>query len=431
MTALAAEFVEEYRRRLSEVGGEAAAYVGARVARCGEAPVSEARDAAIEALSDAADVFGDKAQALACDLFDEVAEAEGVRARASLADGLVDPAWVERKVRYYAGALGRGDAALFRSKVEALASYHVRLSAWGCTAANCERAGLAWARVPTGRETCGWCFMLASRGFCYASERTAQGGSHPGCDCVAVPGLPGKTWVEGYDPEGMALRWGMCVDAVDNESLDRRARAAWDAMGAEGRWRYRAKLKPEVQAFLERMPQGERDLDSRAADEVAFGRFRAERLMKEAMREAERRDAGWLHDEVAPVPAMEAGARPLKKELDVGGILCENGFTVRFIREINKTCVKTPDAYLGTSVFEFKIPEGWSSPDGIHTMRKQFFKAKGKGTSHLLVSNAANGADAGEMERAAALALFSGDFPYIDEVIVVDAVTRKLIRIKK
>lgn len=47
-----------------------------------------------------------------------------------------------------------------------------------------------YARVPTGRETCAWCFMLASRGYVYKSFESAGGLDpdhyHPHCDCVVV-----------------------------------------------------------------------------------------------------------------------------------------------------------------------------------------------------------------------------------------------------
>lgn len=73
-----------------------------------------------------------------------------------------------------------------------------------------------WARVPTGRETCGFCWMLASRGPVYTSSGTAGAkgsqksvirkvadGSfssddmdkwHPGCDCKVVPVFKLDDW---------------------------------------------------------------------------------------------------------------------------------------------------------------------------------------------------------------------------------------------
>ena len=74
-----------------------------------------------------------------------------------------------------------------------------------------------WARVATGRETCGWCLMLVSRGAVYHSARDAgaklddrealkvsNSGSmdpeemmnewHAGCDCKIVPVFDLKNW---------------------------------------------------------------------------------------------------------------------------------------------------------------------------------------------------------------------------------------------
>lgn len=73
-----------------------------------------------------------------------------------------------------------------------------------------------WARVPTGRETCGFCWMLCSRGPVYenswqagakvgdakAIKRTADGSFssddmnkwHTGCDCKAVPVFRLEEW---------------------------------------------------------------------------------------------------------------------------------------------------------------------------------------------------------------------------------------------
>ncbi|AOZ62833.1 capsid maturation protease [Rhodococcus phage Partridge] len=73
-----------------------------------------------------------------------------------------------------------------------------------------------WARVPTGRETCGFCLMLVSRGPVYRSAEAAglrlgnsdaikalQGDLdvseymdqwHPGCDCKTVPVFKLSDW---------------------------------------------------------------------------------------------------------------------------------------------------------------------------------------------------------------------------------------------
>lgn len=56
-----------------------------------------------------------------------------------------------------------------------------------------------YARVPSGAETCAWCWSLAGLGFQYKSAESASH-SHSGCDCVITPSW-GESGVEGYDSE--------------------------------------------------------------------------------------------------------------------------------------------------------------------------------------------------------------------------------------
>jgi uncharacterized membrane protein YgcG len=61
-----------------------------------------------------------------------------------------------------------------------------------------------WARVPVGSYTCPFCVMLASRGFVYATEKSAgsSGQYHAYCDCALVPsGKKGAANIDGYDPD--------------------------------------------------------------------------------------------------------------------------------------------------------------------------------------------------------------------------------------
>lgn len=70
-----------------------------------------------------------------------------------------------------------------------------------------------FARVPAGAETCAFCHMLASRGWAYATEKSASmtgGGKrfHAGCDCQVVPAFGGTDPViEGYDPDLLYQRY--------------------------------------------------------------------------------------------------------------------------------------------------------------------------------------------------------------------------------
>ncbi len=183
------------------------------------ASVEQHREAAIRAVSAASSSYGRVSSSCSASLFDELAEAQGSPARFRVAD-TTDRAYVEEKVRWLAGRLRRGDADGFRRGAVDLAAAQVMRNAQASMAANCERAGARWARVPHGPRPCEWCFMLASRGFAYKTARTASAGGHMRCLCALVPDFDGKTAVEGYDPDGMYARWRMCAETVGRDPAD-------------------------------------------------------------------------------------------------------------------------------------------------------------------------------------------------------------------
>ncbi len=84
-----------------------------------------------------------------------------------------------------------------------LAADQVKRAANRTMRQNCERDGVKYARVPTGAETCGFCIMLASRGFVYSTAQAAGelDHYHRSCDCKIVAGFDGETEIEGYDPD--------------------------------------------------------------------------------------------------------------------------------------------------------------------------------------------------------------------------------------
>lgn len=65
-------------------------------------------------------------------------------------------------------------------------------------------ANVTYARVPRGAKTCAFCTMLASRGFVYATAKTAgeENKYHHDCDCMIVPSWDAKqAKLKGYDPD--------------------------------------------------------------------------------------------------------------------------------------------------------------------------------------------------------------------------------------
>lgn len=253
--------LNRYRQDLDRRSNAAKAYVSGRVLdECRGLSVAEARKRALEIVGDSNGVFGDQAQTIAADLFDEICSAEGIDATSEVFDDVIDYASMEEKVRYYAGDMKDGDINGYAGSLSDLAAFYVKRSAYENMVRNCDRNNVRYARVATGRETCGWCFMLSSRDFVYHSEQTAEHGMHAHCDCIVVPGRRGATKIQGYDPEGMRRRWAMCVDASGGYPDGTEVRARWDAMTDEERAAYKGGWKRFSQLEYSRAVRAEAEV---------------------------------------------------------------------------------------------------------------------------------------------------------------------------
>ena len=203
--------LDRYRDQVRSRQDDAYAYVAARLQQeASGMTVAEAREDAIGIIEDCLAVYGDQAQAVSASFFDEICAAEGIdAATGEMFDDVIDSSKLADKVHYYAGKLVDGDWDGYVGSNADLAAYYVHRSALENMERNCDANHVRYARAPTGRETCSWCFMLASRDFDYRSEKSAAAASHPHCDCVVVPGVKGRTRIEGYDPDGMRKRMGV------------------------------------------------------------------------------------------------------------------------------------------------------------------------------------------------------------------------------
>lgn len=265
--------LERYRTDVDAYGDAAASYVEKYISALMEEnpgiPVDELRDEAIEAIEDALNAFGDQASELALDLLEEITGAYGIDAETEIYDA-VPHEMVEGGVRYRAIDLVEGRSGKFTREVADLTRYYIHRSSFENMERNCERNDLRYARVPSGRETCGFCFMLSSRGFVYRSEQTAGSthAYHRNCDCVIVPGfkdIQASDQIEGYDPDRMYENLKKCVEALGGEDS---LRAEWDALDAKAKARYKGN-----------------------ADGERYRRFRQARINAEV----ETRDFRWLN----------------------------------------------------------------------------------------------------------------------------------------
>lgn len=256
----------------------------------------EGRDSIREEMADLMDGFvstyGDATQSLAAAAFERVLEGQGADADVPMADVDVAPR-AKASARYWASRLW-GEAPDVEGFVAGCASFverHVRHSADYCVISAADggawRGRIHYARVPQG-PSCGFCIMLASRGFVYVTPESAGEFSkfHDGCDCLVVAGLEGID-VEGYDYEGMRERYRMCREALGDP---------------EDVWEEFKGLPREEKDRYGRGPRADMaDLPESLVAEIggnanAFNDYYAKRIVNEM----DTRDKRWLYDGTLP-----------------------------------------------------------------------------------------------------------------------------------
>lgn len=351
--------LSRYRADLDDLGEAARSFmvefIRATVANNPGMSVAELREETIGAVDSALYAFGDQASSLALGLFDEiVVDGHGLDAETVIED-VIDPEMIEGGVRYSARRLVEGDTEAFARDVADLTRYYIKRSAMENMVRNCDRNDLRYARVPSGRETCAFCFMLSSRGFVYKNEKIAGSAHsyHENCDCVIVPGfegLPAWEQVEGYDPDGMRERWYDCESSVDWDA----AKERWASMDTNQRGRYK----------------GDDDRERYASFVNA-----------QIRREVETRDWRWLY--TGEKPRVSYASRKLALEIEQGrpwekrtaDILSENGFKCEFIIDREEIA---PGQFIG-------LPD---LADGVEL--KTLVNAKGKGAIDRHLRDAAH-----------------------------------------
>lgn len=237
-------------------GAKSAAEVRKWVASHPEAAIDEVREASIEIVTANVNDYGSAAASNAADLYDDVmAAADAGLPRAEIL--FTDPRQSVRKaVKYQIQHLVDGDEQAYYDAIDSMAQYYIRRCANQTTMRNAERdnryvsrgglgtklgnakhgqlnqptafsgfgsrtryprrryytgslqpGDVAYARVPTGAETCTYCMMLASRGFAYHTEESAGHADHRGCNCLIIAGIHGSSYVEGVDIDEQYRTW--------------------------------------------------------------------------------------------------------------------------------------------------------------------------------------------------------------------------------
>lgn len=182
--------------------------------------VAELRTAMVEVMEMVCGEMTDLTAARSAEFYDGVRQMSVGSRLGALAESGRKAAATEGAVRALVqSVVETGSTERFARKLGDRVDYEVKKAASDCVEFNALRDPVKpkWARVPSGAETCSFCIMLASRGFAYHSQKSAEGKyhGHAGCDCRIVPGFNGMD-VEGYDTAELYQKY---LDDVEGQTV--------------------------------------------------------------------------------------------------------------------------------------------------------------------------------------------------------------------
>ena len=187
--------------------------------------------------------YGEGSAELACQMYDALAEAQGVTLPAA------EPA----PTATYGEVTGMVKATQDSPpSLQQGVSRMVKQAGADTTTRNAIRDGAEWAWVPHG-DACPFCITLASNGWQKASDKVLKGGHaqhiHANCDCEFAIRFDHRTTVAGYDPEKYLAQYNAAGGDINAmRRIDYAARK--DAINAQKRAAYAVKnALPKIQNF--------------------------------------------------------------------------------------------------------------------------------------------------------------------------------------
>lgn len=179
--------------------------------------------------------YGEGSAELACQMYEALAEAQGVHVPAAEPAATASYGEVARMV----SATKDQNPANLSNGVSRL----VKRAGADTTLKNAIRDGAEWAWVPHG-DTCPFCITLASNGWQKASQKLLKGGHaehiHANCDCEFAVRFRSDTTVAGYDPDEYYRQYREAGGDINKmRRIDYAARK--DAINAQKRAAYAAR----------------------------------------------------------------------------------------------------------------------------------------------------------------------------------------------
>ena len=178
--------------------------------------------------------YGEGSAELACQMYDALAEAQGVTLPAA------EPA----PTATYGEVTGMVKATQDSpANLQSGVSRMVKQAGADTTARNAIRDGAEWAWVPHG-DACPFCRMLASNGWQRASKNLLKKGHaqhiHANCDCEFAVRFSREFNISGYDPEEYLRQYREAGSDINNwRRIDYAARK--DEINAQKRAAYKAR----------------------------------------------------------------------------------------------------------------------------------------------------------------------------------------------
>lgn len=155
--------------------------------------------------------YGEAAGAVACEMYDLIAQTAAGMLPAAEPAATATYAETAKAVN---GTMKTGNNEVIASSISRL----VKMAGVDTTMHNAIRDHAEWAWIPSG-DTCSFCITLASRGWQPASRAQLKGNHaehiHANCDCTFAIRFNDDTDVEGYDPDEYLA---MYEDAPGNSS---------------------------------------------------------------------------------------------------------------------------------------------------------------------------------------------------------------------
>lgn len=211
MSRLGAAEIQAYTSKLNTLSQATREVVAKLLSQIEYTDVADLRNQLIEILEPFLAASTDTAAAYAAEFFDSVRVSATGSSYNAQPLSMRDPTASSEAIRAMVQrVVDGGTLDDIINQLLGRVDYEIKKAAAESIYANAERDEkcTGWARVPTGKDTCTFCIMLASRGFVYKSEASAgkYDHFHANCDCRIIPGFDGME-VEGYDPDALYDQW--------------------------------------------------------------------------------------------------------------------------------------------------------------------------------------------------------------------------------